>query len=71
MNHHAKFEIDRIILKCLNQQKELTVPDGRTDTNHNKDLLLKSVKSSCNLQEENYIGIHFSNYVFISIAATL
>ena len=30
-NQHAKFEIDRTILKCLNQRKNLTVTDVQTD----------------------------------------
>ncbi len=30
-NHLAKFEIDRTILTCLNEQKKLTVMDGRSD----------------------------------------
>ena len=33
-----KFKIDRTILTCLNQQKELSLIDGRTDV-LNKDLL--------------------------------
>ena len=38
-NNNTKFEIYRTILTCLNQQKELTVTDGRTD----RHLLHKSI----------------------------
>ena len=44
-NHHAKFEIDRTILTYLNQRKELTVTDGRTDPNYRKFLLLTRIRN--------------------------
>ena len=42
-HHHAKFEIDRTILTCLNYLKDLTDTDVLTDSNHSRASLLKIV----------------------------
>ena len=36
-NHRAKFEIDMIILTCLNFKNDLTVMDGRIEPNFRTD----------------------------------
>ena len=61
-DHHAKFEIDMTTLTCLNQRKDLTVADVRTEPKFIKALLLLNGKSFLNIIRTGlFLGHQLSN----------
>ncbi len=60
-----KFEIDRSILKCINQRKDITVTDGRTDPNC-RNLRFKKFLYSQLERAELHVRI-WSYYIIVSL----